>query len=122
MPDVFAQVPEFLAAFDNVKKYGFFEDIFFQVMGTGGNGKLSYVVIKIEGYIPNVPEFMNEGSGIIVDPEEILKRIRNLVNNIQVERISTEVKTENWPLWSEDEETILGSRGYKVNLYINIQF
>ncbi len=119
--DVFAKVPEFLAAFNNILKNGYFEDIEFKAR-TDHKGNVSFCLISISGFIPSEEKYNAKGCGAIIDPDAIIGQCRKLCEQNEVKNLTTKVETEDWPLWDEEGEHIIGSKGQKTKIILTILF
>lgn len=118
--DLFATVPEFLAAFDNILKNGFFEEIQFSAYGMGG--KISFCSITAKGCVPNNSKYAATGCGAVIDPHTIIASCRNLAEQKQVKTVATTVETVDWPLWNRQGEKIIGSKGQYTKMSATIFF
>lgn len=118
--DVFAKVPEFLAAFDNILNNGFFDNVRLEVLG--GEHKVYRCSLTLWGYVPNDDKYQVDGCGPLIDPKAIIASCRKLVNQRKVNKVSTKVETQNWPLLDEKGEHVVGSKGQQTELNISITF
>lgn len=123
--DLFATVPEFLAAFDNILENGFFEDIQFNMTGKMMEGKIFSCSIMATGCVPNDSKYAKYkpvSSSAIIDPRVVVDSCRALAEEKRVKSVFTKVETQDWPRWSRDEERIIGSKGQRTNLNLTITF
>ncbi len=120
--DLFAPVPEFLAAFNNLLENGFFEGIQFHAGGKLTEGVIHGCSITISGCVPSGKQYKMEGCGAIIDPNAVIDSCRKLADQNKVKEIMTKVETENWPLWDADGENIIGSKGKRTELFLYITF
>jgi hypothetical protein len=120
--DVFAQVPEFLAAFNHILEKGFFEEVQFQVGMPMGEGKVYNCTLVCSGCIPNSEQYRSKGCGVIIDPNAVVATCRNLAAENQVDKTCTEVKSQDWPLWDEEGNKVIGSKGQRTELSLTIWF
>lgn len=120
--DLFAEVPEFLAAFDHILKNGFFEDVQLSVSGKMMEGKINGCSIDATGCVPNDKKYDADGCGAIVDPRTIIASCRDLSDKKQVKKVATKVETEDWPLYNDEEMEIIGSKGKRTHLSIHVIF
>ena len=118
--DLFANVPEFLAAFANIRDNGFFQD--FELKVQGFDGEVTNCFMRITGYVPNDAQYAAAGCGVLFEPEQIIKTIRSLGEQREIRRIAVDVETENWALWDDAEEEVIGSKGMCTTLNLNILF
>lgn len=116
--DLFATVPEFLAAFNDLHKDGFFEKVEFSEGGYDCS-------IHITGYVPSSEQYKMEGCGNFIDPNAIVAHGRRLADRNLVKDIATKVEITNWPqicddlTWNDDH---IGSRGKRYELNLCIMF
>ncbi len=120
--DLFAPVPEFLAAFKNVLENGFFEDFRFNVNGPMMEGKIFGCAINATGCVPVSKEYMADGCGAIIDPNVIIASCRKLADQKEVTGVTTKVETKDWPLWDTDGENLIGSKGKRTELHLYVSF
>lgn len=120
--DLFAPVPEFLAAFDNILKNGFFEEIQFNTGGKMMEGKIYGCSITATGCVPSDKKFEAEGSGAIIDPNTIVASCRKLATQKKVKDVTTKVETKDWPLWDATGEKVIGSKGKRTELFLYVTF
>jgi hypothetical protein len=118
--DVFAQVPEFLAAFDNIEKNGFFDNVRLEIYG--GEHIIYQCSLALCGYVPNDDKYQVDGCGSLIDPKAIIASCRKLVDQKKVDKVTTNVETKDWPLLDEDGECVVGSKGQQTQLKIMITF
>lgn len=115
--DPFVQAPEFLAAFNHVLANGFFENMKLEVLGY--EGSVHELVLKASGYIPN-RKSSKKGVGALFDPEAIIASCKQIAFDRGIKRVNVTIERKNWPIYSEDH--IVGSRGEKVDMKIEIWF
>lgn len=120
--DPFAEVPEFLTAFDNIAQNGFFEEVSMKVGGAMDEGIVRTCCVTAWGCVPNSPKYATAGCGTIIDPHSIVAACRKLAEQKKIEKIVSEIKGEDWILYSADENTIKGSKGRRTRLYLLIIF
>lgn len=120
--DLFDQVPEFLAAFNNIVKNGFFEEIQFSASGKMMEGKIFGCSITATGCVPSDKKFAANGSGSIIDPNAIVAACRKLTDQNRVKDVTTKVETKDWPLWDAKGEKMIGSKGKRTELFLYIAF
>lgn len=120
--DLFAPVPEFLVAFDNILKNGFFEDIQFGAHGKMMEGKIYACFITAIGCVPSNKKYGADGCGAIIDPHTVIASCRALVKKKKVKNVSTKVETEEWPLWDTAGEKKIGSKGKRTELKLYVEF
>lgn len=120
--DLFAQVPEFLAAFNNVLENGFFEDFKFNVNGSMMEGKIVGCAINATGCVPVSKEYGADGCGAVIDPNVIIASCRKLAGQKMVTGVTTKVETKDWSLWDTDGENVIGSKGKRTELYLYVSF
>lgn len=118
--DLFAPVPEFLAAFKNIQENGFFESV--QFICLGSDGRIRICKINIAGCVPSSSEYMADGCGLIVDPNTIIDSCRELATKNKIKNIETKVETENWLLYDSTGEKVLGSKGNRIELFLTVTF
>lgn len=112
--DPLERAPSFLAAFSHVIAAGFFENITFSAHCY--EGKLSSCTLNAVAYIPNDPKYAAKGCGILVDPKDIVTKLREFASNGTLKSFFADVQTENWDLWDEEGENVVGSKGTKSTL------
>lgn len=120
--DLFAQVPEFLAAFNNILKNGFFEDIKLSVNGPMMEGKIYGCSITATDCVPVSEEYAADGCGAVIDPNVIIAACRKLAGQKKVTGVTTKVETEDWQLFHEVEGNVIGSKGKRTELYLYVSF
>lgn len=120
--DLFASVPEFLAAFNNILEHGFFEDIQFNVNGKMMEGKIVGCSITASGCVPSDKKYMAEGCGAVIDPGAIVASCRRLAETKKVKDVTTKVETNDWPLWDTKGEDVIGSKGKRTKLFLYVTF
>jgi hypothetical protein len=120
--DPFKNAPEFLAAFENVRKNGFFEEMQYQVGSPMSDGKISHCIFGATGCVPSEQKYAAVGCGALFDPPSIIESCKKLSQTMEVKHVSVEVKTEDWALWDEAEENIIGSKGYRTKMSIFVRF
>lgn len=120
MNDPFAKAKEFLAAFDHVRKNGFFEMVNCKILASVG--KVFLVHIQILGYVPHDQKYMAQGCGVLVDPVSIVVSCKGIVKNQKLKMVKVEVKTEDWLLFDESGNEVIGSKGTETNMSIFVQF
>lgn len=120
--DVFAGVPEFMAAFDNIAKNGFFEHIQFNVGDQMMEGRIGSCLIRASGYVPSGAAYHAEGCGVLINPQTVIDACRKLADKRKIEAVFTDVKSNDWQLWSKDETEVVGSKGMKTEMFISIIF
>ena len=116
--DLFAPVPEFLAAFNDLLKNGFFEKVEFH---EGGHN----CSICITGYLPSSEQYKMKGCGNFIDPNAIVAYGRKLADQNLVNDIATKVEITNWPQICDDltwDDDHIGSRGKRYELHLSIMF
>lgn len=120
--DLFAPVPEFLAAFNNLLENGFFEEIQFNTGGKMAEGVIYGCSITLSGCVPSDEQYKVEGCGTIIDPNTVIASCRKLAGRNLVKDITTKVETKDWPLWDDEGENIIGSKGKRSELFLYIKF
>ncbi len=120
--DVFAQVPEFLAAFNNILEKGFFESVQFHVGSPMSEGALHLVSILCSGCVPSDKKYEAKGCGLVIDPNTVVATCRKLVAENQVKNVTTNVETNDWSLYDEKDGKVIGSRGQRTKLSLHITF
>jgi len=120
--DPFARVPEFLAAFNNILKNGFFEEIQLNVGGKMTEGRIYSCTIIATGCIPTSKRFKADGCGTLIDPNTIITSCRSLANRKRGANVTTTVETTDWPLWDADGQKVIGSKGKRTQLFFHIAF
>lgn len=120
--DLFAPVPEFLAAFNNILENGFFEEVEFHVRGKMMEGKIFSCSITATGCVPANESYKASGCGAVIDPNAVIASCRKLADQNQVKDITTKVETKNWPVWNTEGENIIGSKGTRTELSLYITF
>jgi hypothetical protein len=119
MKDHFKRTPEFLAAFHHIVANGFFESL--SVQCNSREGRIYHCIVTGVGMIPSKAKYAATGVAPLIDPEKMIEAARNQVaQGRKLRNCHVEVKTEDWPLWSKDENTILGSKGTRTSLSISI--
>jgi hypothetical protein len=119
--ELFAAVPEFMAAFTHILKNGFFEDIQLSVSGKMMEGKISGCFINATGCVPNDAKYDADGCGGIIDPEAVIASCREMATEQKVSNVTTKVETNDWLLY-DDEGEVIGSKGSRTELSICILF
>lgn len=120
--DLFAQVPEFLAAFNNVLENGFFEEIQFHVGGKMTEGRIPSCSITAMGCVPSEKKYKADGCGAVIDPATIIASCRKLAGQKKIQDIIAKIETENWPLYDAEGQNVIGSKGKRTKLYILVMF
>ncbi|MFZ2886675.1 MAG: hypothetical protein WA021_02530 [Minisyncoccia bacterium] len=120
--DLFAAVPEFLAAYNNILENGFFEEIQFNVNGRDMEGKIYGCSISAIGCVPSKDEFKADGCGAVIDPNTVIASCRKLAHQKKIKNITTKVETKDWPVWDSKGDNIVGSKGTRTELYLYIAF
>lgn len=120
--DLFAQVPEFLAAFRNILNNGFFEEIQFSTGNEMSEGTVYSCCITAAGCIPSNKKFGADGCGAIINPKTIIAACRKLATQKKVKGVTTKVETKDWPLWDAKGENVVGSKGKRIGLFLQITF
>jgi hypothetical protein len=120
--DPFAKVPEFLAAFNNIRTNGFFSHIEFKAGSPGMEEMMLHCGIVAEGYVPNSKKYFAPGCGAIINPEKIIASCKEMCKTRKIKHVEVKVETENWKLWDKKEENVIGSKGTQTKLYIFIHF
>jgi hypothetical protein len=120
--DLFVQVPEFLAAFDNIRTNGFFEDIQYAVHGMMMEGRIQICSITAMGCIPNDPRYMAVGASAVIDPHQLVDSCRTLAHDRQIRDVTTKIETNPWPLYDRKGEEVIGSKGSRTKLFLHITF
>jgi hypothetical protein len=121
-PDPFAQAPEFLAAFNHIATKGFFEEISFSSGNKMAEGEIYGCSIDATGCVPNNKKYQKEGAGALISPEAIIASCKAITGRRRVKRISVTVKTSAWALYDEAGEKVIGSKGTRTEMHINISF
>lgn len=120
--DLFAPVSEFLVAFNNILENGFFEEIQFNACGKMMEGEIYGCFITATGCVPSDKKYKADGCGAVIDPNAVIASCRKLADQNQVKDITTKVETKDWPLWDTQEESIVGSKGKRTELFLYITF
>lgn len=120
--DLFAPVPEFLAAFSNILGNGFFEEIQFNTGDKMMEGRIYGCSISATGCVPSDKKYKADGCGAIVDPNAVIASCRKLADQKKVKDITTKVETKDWPLWDTKGENVVGSKGKRTELFLYITF
>ena len=119
--DPFAQVPEFLAAFDNILANGFFEGIHLEVGDGMTEGYIFSCSIKASGCVPDDTKYMQDGSGALVDPHAIIASCRALAETKKIKMVTTDVETTDWLRYGRNDK-VVGSKGKRTKMFISITF
>ena len=121
--DPFAQVPEFLAAFQNVLDNGFLLSFKVDIdVITDDDNQISKCVIEATGAIPNNETYMAKGCGAICDPKSIVEACRQLTQNKAIKLVKCKIETEDWPIWDKAGQKMIGSKGQHKMLTLHIWF
>ncbi len=119
--NILKDVPGFFEVIERILQDGFFSD--FNVNVAGIEDRIFGASIKARGYIPFNPDHNHTGCGALIDPQQVLEKFNELVNQKQVKEInSTEVKTQPWKVWDDDGNTVIGSKGATIDLNLYISF
>lgn len=118
--DPFVQAPEFLAAFNNVAKNGFFGEIKFS--GLGSEGRTYSCSIEATGHIPNDTKYAEKGFGVLVDPEAIIMACKAVTGRHEVRKVYVAVTTENWDLYDRTGNSVVGVKGTTTKMQLCIYF
>lgn len=120
--DLFAQAPEFLAAFNNVATNGFFEAITFNAGSMMSEGIIYGCHISAIGCIPNNEKYRKVGAGALISPEALIAASKAITGRHKVKNVTVEVKTSDWILYDKEEEHVIGSKGTRTEMKIYIMF
>lgn len=121
--DPFAQAPEFLAAFQNVLDNGFLLRFKIDIdVVINDDNQISECIIEAIGAIPNNEKYLAKGCGAICDPKSIIESCRQLTQNKAIKLVKCKIETEDWPIWDEADEKVIGSKGQQKTMSINIWF
>ncbi len=120
--DLFAPVPEFLAAYNNILENGFFEEIKFTAGSVMMEGKIHSCFVSISGCVPNHEKYRADGCGTLIDPNAVIATCRRLAGQNQIKHLSTSIETEDWRLWDAKGNNIVGSKGHRTKLSLQITF
>ncbi len=118
--DPFSKAPEFLAAFQNIRKNGFFASMTFSVGSVLGD--IHSCTIMATGYIPNLKKYAANGCGQVIDPQRIIAACRKLALRKPTKSVYVKVMNEDWPLYDKDEKEVIGSKGSRVTLAFTVYF
>jgi len=110
--DPLEKIPEFLAAISSIFENGYFEDV--EVNVSCYEGRPLYVLIRMTGYIPSSAVYSSKGCGDLIDVKGMLTKVRALASDHAVTNLTFEVRTEDWPLYDDEEEHVLGSKGTRT--------
>ena len=119
--DIFSKVPEFLAAFNNILKNGFFKEMKFETRAAD-NGKVSFCGISAEGFVPCKEKYKVEGCSPLVDPKSIVLQCHKMAEQNKVKSISTKVESTDWLLWDDEETCVIESKGQETRISLIILF
>jgi hypothetical protein len=122
MSDPFAKAPEFLAAFDHVRKNGFFESIQYNAGMPMSEGPVGLCSITATGCVPDEAKYAAEGCGVLIDPDAVVESCKLLAKKNKVRQVHVTIKTENWNLWDESGNNVVGRKGARTTMVMNIQF
>lgn len=122
MNDPFAKAPEFLAAFEHIRKNGFFERLEYHTGDLMSEGVVYSCTIKAAGCVPDEDKYAAEGCGVLIDPAAIVESCKALAMKRKVDQVYVTIKTENWKLWDEAGEKSLGRKGVRTEMVMIIQF
>ncbi len=118
----FEKAPEFLAAFEHVRKNGFFERLEYHAGDLMSEGLVYTCTIKAVGCVPDEAKYAAEGCGVLIDPAAIVDSCEMLAVKRKVDQVYVTIKTENWTLWDEAGEKVLGRKGVRTEMVLIIQF
>lgn len=122
MSDPFEKAPEFLAAFNNILSNGFFEQVEFQAGMAMMEGEVPNCHIRAHGCVPSEKKYSSVGCGALIDPASIVSSCKELSKKQKVKQVLVTVKTENWPLWDNSGNNVIGSKGTRTEMFIFIRF
>ena len=120
--DLFEQIPEFLAGFDNIRKNGFFESIELNVGHKFMEGRVHGCTLTASGCVPKNRKSRARGCGAVIDPVAIIDSCRALAQQRKVLSVSVKIESQDWPLYDPKGENVIGSNGTRTNLFLYITF
>lgn len=109
----FAKVPEFLAAFNNILKNGFFE--FVQLRVHKSSMPIGYIQLEGEGIILDNPSLAEErGAGCFYDPESMIEKVKLFMDNslVRIKTVRCSVSSDPWT----EESYQVGERSDHIDL------
>lgn len=119
--DPFKDVPAFLAAFHQIQREGFFEDIRFN--GMGFEGKVGSCTIDAVGCVPKNKKYQKgAGCGALVSPDSIIEKCRGMATRSTIKSVYAAVETNDWPLYDASGNNLIGSKGVRIKLSFSLTF
>ena len=118
--DPFAEVPGFLAAFSHIIVAGFFGELQFRV--SSYNGQVSSCNLNATGFVPNDEKYAAPGCTAIIDPRDIVQKLRELALTRELTEFFVKVETKNWNLWDEAGDKALGGKGAESTFSLSASF
>lgn len=102
---------------------GFFEEFECSSVAYDDRDGLMSLNLKIKGHIP-IKQGLISGVSPIVDPNAIIETIKHQIDSDTAHLKSTHIRIEttDWPKWSRDEMTVVGSRGTTTSLGMFLTF
>lgn len=120
--DPFERAPEFLAAYENIRQNGFFEQVRCEAGGLLMEGKVPGCWIVASGCVPNHPQYTAKGCGSIVSPCAVISNCKELAKRHPLKNVLVRVETADWPLLDQRGMDIIGSKGTRTKMEIYIYF
>jgi hypothetical protein len=116
----FDVTPEFITAYKHIVEKGFFEGIKFNVQAF--EGVVLSCTIEADGRLPNEATYMAAGCGAVIEPLSIIASCKALGKGKKVRNVIATAETSVWPLYDEEENSFIGSKGTKTTLYFHVSF
>ena len=120
--DPFKEAAGFVAAFDQIRNRGYFEDFEVHLFGTHMEGTVYACSIKAVGCIPSAKRYEAAGCGVLVEPKDIIARCKDLARRLPIQHVKSKVETEDWAEHNDDTGKVTKQKGTRTTLSLFVQF